>query len=225
MCPLMILSDGYIANGAEPWALPDLDAIPEMTAKFTTEKEGFAPYSRDEVTLARPWVVPGTPGLEHRIGGIEKQHITGNISYDPQNHEKMVKLRAEKIRRVADTLLPTEVYGDADGVLVVGWGSTFGAIRMATQQCRERGIRVGQIHLRHINPLPNDLGALLRRYDKVLVPELNLGQLAHILRATYLVDAQPLTKVQGLPFLTREIVEGIERASRGGSPAIHPAAK
>jgi 2-oxoglutarate ferredoxin oxidoreductase subunit alpha len=221
----MILSDGYIANGAEPWPIPDLDAIPDMKPRFRTEKEGFAPYSRDEVTLARPWAVPGTPGLEHRIGGIEKQHITGNVSYDPENHERMCKLRAAKIRRVADTLLPTEVHGDPDGVLVLGWGSTFGAIRMAVDDCRKRGLRVGQVHLRHLNPMPNDLGAILRRYDKVLVPEMNLGQLVKVIRAEYLVDAVPLTKIQGLPFLTREIVSGIEGISRGGHPAIQPAAK
>jgi 2-oxoglutarate ferredoxin oxidoreductase subunit alpha len=147
------------------------------------------------------------------------------VSYDPDNHEKMCKLRAEKIRRIADTLLPTEVYGDPDGTLVLGWGSTFGAVRMAVEQCRERGMRVGQVHLRHLNPLPNDLGALLRRYDKVLIPEMNLGQLSRIIRAEYLVDAVPLTKIQGLPFLTREIVQGIENLTRGGSPAVQPAAK
>ncbi|MEQ1501037.1 MAG: 2-oxoacid:acceptor oxidoreductase subunit alpha [Myxococcota bacterium] len=211
MCPVMILSDGYVANGAEPWALPDLDAIPEMKPTFRTEKEGFFPYLRDPKTLARPWAVPGTPGLEHRIGGIEKQDVTGNVSYDPDNHEKMCKLRAEKIRRIADSLPPLEVFGDPDGLLVLGWGSTYGAIRMAVTQCREKGLRVGHLHLRHLNPLPNDLPAVLRRYGKVLVPEMNLGQLSRIVRAEYLVDAIPLTKIQGLPFLTREIVHGIEQ--------------
>jgi 2-oxoglutarate ferredoxin oxidoreductase subunit alpha len=214
MCPVMLLSDGYVANGAEPWPLPDLDALPDMKPKFRTEKEGFFPYLRDEATLARPWVRPGTPGLEHRIGGIEKQNITGNVSYDPENHERMCKLRAEKIRRIADTLAPLEVHGDQPeegkgGLLVVGWGSTFGAIRMAVALLREKGHRIGHVHLRHLNPLPKDLGELMRRYDKVVVPEMNLGQLVKIIRAEYLVDAIPLTKIQGLPFLTRELVEGL----------------
>ncbi len=214
MCPVMLLSDGYVANGAEPWPIPDVDAIPSFRPTFRTDPEGFAPYSRDEVTLARPWAVPGTPGLEHRIGGLEKQHITGNISYDPENHERMCRIRAEKIRRIADALPPTEVFGDEGGTLVVGWGSTWGAIRTAVEQRRETGQRVAHVHLRWLNPLPNDLGALLRRYDTVIVPEMNLGQLSRVLRAEFLVDAVPLTKIQGLPFLTREIVEAIARYSR-----------
>jgi 2-oxoglutarate ferredoxin oxidoreductase subunit alpha len=160
MCPVMLLSDGYIANGAEPWPVPDLTTLPDLRPTFRTDAQGFLPYGRDPVTLARPWVKPGTPGLEHRIGGIEKQDGSGNISYDPQNHEKMCKLRAEKIRRIADTLPPTEVYGDDGGVLVVGWGSTWGAIRTAVDRRRAAGERVGQIHLRWLNPLPKDLGEL-----------------------------------------------------------------
>jgi 2-oxoglutarate/2-oxoacid ferredoxin oxidoreductase subunit alpha len=210
MCPVIILSDGYIANGSEPWRLPDLEAIPAMKPSFRTDPEGFAPYLRDEATLARPWAVPGTPGLEHRIGGLEKQHLTGNVSYDPQNHELMCKLRAEKIARVADSLPPIDIFGDPDGVLVLGWGSTYGAIRMGVERVRRKGLRAGHVHLRHLNPLPKDLGDVLRRYDKVIVPEMNLGQLVRIVRSEFLVDAIPLTKIQGLPFLTREIEQGIE---------------
>jgi 2-oxoglutarate ferredoxin oxidoreductase subunit alpha len=211
MCPVILLSDGYVANGAEPWPVPDLASLPDLRPTFRTEKEGFQPYSRDPVTLARPWVRPGTPGLEHRIGGIEKQDGSGNISYDPKNHERMCELRAEKIRRIADALPPLEVHGDREGVLVVGWGSTWGAIRTAVDACRASGTQVGHLHLRWLNPLPRDLEAVLRRYDHVLVPEMNLGQLSRILRSEFVIDCVPLTKIQGLPFLTREIVAGIQR--------------
>jgi 2-oxoglutarate/2-oxoacid ferredoxin oxidoreductase subunit alpha len=219
MCPVVILSDGYLANGAEPWLIPDLTAIPEMKPSFRTEKEGFAPYKRDPQTLARDWALPGTPGLEHRIGGLEKADGSGSISYDPENHEKMCLLRAEKIRRVADSLPPTQVYGDPDGLLVLGWGSTYGAIHMAVDQVRATGARVGHVHLRHLNPFPNDLGGLLRRYDRVLVPELNLGQLSKLIRAEYAIDAVSFPKIQGLPFLTREIVDGITRLLPANPPS------
>lgn len=216
MMPVVILSDGYIANGAEPWSLPDLDAIPEMAPTFRTDPEGYQPYMRDATTLARPWVRVGTPGLEHRIGGIEKQDGTGNVSYDPANHEKMCAIRAEKIRRIADTLPPTEVHGDEDGILVLGWGSTFGAIRMGVDQARASGTRAAHIHLTHVNPLPKDLHGLMKRYDKVLVPEMNHGQLLKLIRAETLVPAIGLNKVQGSPFLTREITEGIFAHAPGG---------
>jgi 2-oxoglutarate ferredoxin oxidoreductase subunit alpha len=211
MCPVILLSDGYVANGAEPWVVPDLASLPDLRPTFRTEVEGFLPYGRDDATLARPWVRPGTPGLEHRIGGIEKQDGTGNISYDPKNHERMCQLRAEKIRRIADALPPTEVHGDDGGVLVVGWGSTWGAIRTAVDQRRAAGQRVAHVHLRWLNPLPKDLGELLRRYDRVLVPEMNMGQLSRVLRADLFVDCVPLTKIQGLPFLTREVADAISR--------------
>lgn len=223
MCPVMLLSDGYIANGAEPWPIPDLDAIPDMKATFRTEKEGFFPYLRDPKTLARPWAIPGTPGLEHRIGGIEKEDITGAISYDPANHEKMCKLRAEKIRRIADALPPLKVHGDDSGLMVLGWGSTYGAIRNAVEACREKGLKVAHVHLRHLNPLPNDLEGILRRYDKVLIPEINLGQLSRIIRSEYVIDAISLPKIQGLPFLTREIVQAIEQTISGSRPGTHAA--
>jgi len=209
MIPVVILSDGYIANGAEPWPLPDIDKIAPFPPTFATDPEGFQPYERNPETLARPWAVPGTPGLEHRIGGLEKADGSGNVSYDADNHQKMCELRREKVRRIADSLPPTEVTGDDGGLLVLGWGSTWGAISMAVESLRADGKRVGHCHLRHINPLPNDLGDILRRYDKVLIPELNLGQLRTIIRAEYLVDAVGINKVQGQPFLTRELIEGI----------------
>ncbi|MBX2797007.1 MAG: 2-oxoacid:acceptor oxidoreductase subunit alpha [Myxococcales bacterium] len=211
MMPVVLLSDGYIANGAEPWPIPDIDRIPEMKPAFHTDPETFQPYMRDPATLARPWAKPGTPGLEHRIGGLEKADGSGNVSYDPDNHQRMCEMRAEKVQRIAESLPPTEVVGDHDGLLVLGWGSTWGAISMAVKDCRARGLRVGHVHLRHLNPLPNDLGDILSRYDKVLVPEMNLGQLLKIIRAEYLVDAVGLNKIKGLPFLTRELIEGIEQ--------------
>jgi 2-oxoglutarate ferredoxin oxidoreductase subunit alpha len=209
MTPVVFLSDGYVANGAEPWRIPQMSALAPIDVKFRTDPQGFKPYDRDE-KLARPWAVPGTPGLEHRIGGLEKQNLTGNISYDPQNHDSMVRLRAEKVRRIADRLPPTEVFGDPDGqVLVVGWGGTFGALRAGVEKVRALGHKVGHVHLRHLNPLPNDLGDILGRYTQVLVPELNLGQLSMVLRARYLVDVQGLNKVQGKPFKESEIVRAI----------------
>ena len=205
MVPVMVLSDGYIANGAEPWPIPAVEDLPDLTPSFRTEPEGFLPYGRDPETLAREWAIPGTPGLEHRIGGLEKEEGTGNVSYDPPNHQRMCELRAEKVKRVAALFPPTEVHGDDGGTLVIGWGSTFGAIRAAVDHCRTQGARLGQVHLRHLNPLPADLGDILRRYDRVLVPELNLGQLVRLLRSEYLIDAQPVSKVQGQPFLVREL--------------------
>ncbi len=209
MVPVIILTDGYLANGAEPWPIPQMSEIPRIPVQFRTDPEGFKPYLRDEM-LSRPWAVPGTPGLEHRIGGLEKQHETGNISYDPQNHEFMVKLRAEKVRKVADLLPPTVVDGDAEGdMLVIGWGCSDGAIKSAVAGMRARGHRIGHVQLRHLNPFPNDLGDILGRFRKVLVPELNMGQLAMLLRARYVIDVHSFTKVQGKPFQEIEIRDAI----------------
>jgi 2-oxoglutarate/2-oxoacid ferredoxin oxidoreductase subunit alpha len=177
---------------------------------FRTEVEGFAPYQRDPATLARPWVRPGTPGLEHRIGGIEKQDVTGNISYDPENHDHMVRVRAEKVRRVAQEIPATSINGPQTGdVLVVGWGGTYGAITAAVEEAQADGKAVASVHLRHLNPLPPDLGQILRQYRKVLVPEINSGQLVRVLRAEYLVDAVGFNRVRGLPLQTQEIYEAI----------------
>ena len=211
MTPVFFLSDGYLANGAEPFRIPDPASLPPIVAPTWTAKEGFQPYSRDPVTLARPWAVPGTPGLEHRIGGLEKEDVTGNVSYDPLNHEKMVRLRAEKVARIADDIPPVEVYGkDSGKVLVVGWGGTYGSITSAVEQLQQRGEPVSSIHLRYLNPFPRNLGEVLKRFDKVLVAELNLGQLRALLRARYLVDAAGLNKIQGKPFKISEIVAAVE---------------
>jgi len=212
MTPVILLTDGYLANGAEPWNVPRFEELPPIPVVFRTDPEGFFPYLRDPKTLARPWVRPGTPGLEHRVGGIEKADVTGNISYDPANHELMTKYRARKVEAVAQDIPPTAVRGDASGdLLVVGWGSTFGAIAAAVDEVRAQGARVSHVHLRHLNPLPTDVGIILKRFKKVLVPEMNMGQLRTMLRAEYLVDAVGLNKVQGQPFKVTEIVEGIRR--------------
>jgi 2-oxoglutarate/2-oxoacid ferredoxin oxidoreductase subunit alpha len=210
MTPVILLSDGFIATSAEPWRIPDMREIPRMDVQFRTDPKGFEPYLRDE-NLVRPWAIPGVPGLEHRIGGLEKQNITGDISYDPQNHELMCKLRAERVEKIADELPPTEVYGDPEGdLLVVGWGGTNGAIRGGVSRMRERGFKIGHVQLRHLNPFPRDLDAILRRYKRVLVPELNLGQLVKLIRAKYLIDARSYPKIQGKPFKEAEIVDAIK---------------
>ncbi len=209
MTPVLLLSDGFLGNSSEPWCIPDLSARPRIPVSFATQREGFLPYDRDQL-LARPWALPGTPGLEHRIGGLEKQNGSGNVSYDGENHALMVKLRAEKVARVAASYPPTEVFGAASGdLLLVSWGSTFGAVRSAAHAARAKDLRVGHVHLRHLNPLPLDLGDILKRFKKVVVPELNLGQLALLLRATYLVDAEPLSKVQGKPFKESELFAAV----------------
>jgi 2-oxoglutarate/2-oxoacid ferredoxin oxidoreductase subunit alpha len=211
MVPVIVLSDGYLANGAEPWRIPESSELPEIPVRFRTDPEGFLPYERDPKTLSRPWAVPGTPGLEHRVGGLEKQDGTGNVNYEPLNHERMVHLRAAKVEAVVQDVPDVVPAGDPDGdLLIVGWGSTFGAITVALRAQREKGRRIGHVHLRHLNPLPKNLGEVLKRYKKVLVPEMNLGQLVWLLRAKYLVDAQGLNKVQGKPFKQSEIEAKIE---------------
>jgi 2-oxoglutarate ferredoxin oxidoreductase subunit alpha len=211
MTPVIFLSDGYLANGSEPWKIPDVSSLPKIPIVFRTDPEDFHPYSRDPETLARPWAIPGTPGLEHRIGGLEKQHITGNVSYDPENHQKMVNLRAEKIARIAQDLPDIEVFGEPEGeLLVIGWGGTYGAITAAVEEVRNRNLSVSSIHLRYLNPFPKNLGNILGRFEKILVPELNLGQLALLLRAKYLVPAISYGKVKGKPFKISEIIDKIE---------------
>ncbi len=211
MVPVIILSDGYLANGAEPWKVPTIAELPEIPVHFETNPEGFLPYRRDPVTLSRPWAIPGTPGLEHRIGGIEKQDITGNINYEPLNHEHMVRLRAAKVESVANDIPPIILEGDKSGdLLIIAWGSTHGPITAALNAQREKGRRVGHVHLRYLNPLPRDLGEVIGRFKKVLVPEMNMGQLLMILRAKYLVDAQGYNKIQGKPFKTSEIEQKME---------------
>jgi 2-oxoglutarate/2-oxoacid ferredoxin oxidoreductase subunit alpha len=211
MVPVIVLSDGYLANGAEPWRIPTAEEIPPIPVKFETNPEGFFPYKRDPQTLARPWAIPGTPGLEHRIGGIEKQEITGNVNYEPLNHEKMVRIRAAKVEAVRQDIPNVMPNGDPEGdLLLVSWGSTFGSVAQAVKEQREKGRKIGHLHLRHLNPLPGNLGDVLKRYKKVLVPELNMGQLLWLLRAKYLVDAVGLNKIQGRPFKQNELEQKIE---------------
>jgi 2-oxoglutarate/2-oxoacid ferredoxin oxidoreductase subunit alpha len=211
MVPVIILSDGYLANGAEPWKIPDVSELPEIPVHFETNTEDFHPYRRNPTTLARPWAIPGTPGLEHRVGGIEKQDVTGNINYDPLNHERMVRLRAAKVEAVADDIPDAVPAGDQSGdLLIVAWGSTHGPITAALKTAREKGQSVGHVHLRHLNPLPRNLGDVLKRYKHVLVPEMNMGQLVMILRAKFLVDAQGYNKIQGKPFKQSEIEQKID---------------
>jgi len=217
--PVMLLSDGMLANGSEPWRIPEIVELPDIDPDFAHAEglgeEGFQPYVRDEATLARPWAVPGTPGLEHRIGGLEKGDGHGNISYDPSNHDFMVRTRQAKVDRIAESLPPLEVDDPvgADGrrakVLVLGWGSTYGPIGAGVRRVRKAGHRVAQVHLRHLNPFPKDLGEILARYDKVLIPEMNLGQLSMLIRAKYLVDAVGYNQVRGLPLKAAELAEVI----------------
>ncbi len=204
--PVVFLSDAYLGMGSEPWLVPDFESLPRIPVEFASDPATFKPYARDPETLARPWAIPGTPDLEHRIGGLEKADITGNVSYDPANHDKMVHLRAEKIQRIAQDIPELEVEGDErGGLLVLGWGSTYGVITTAVQRARAEGKKVSMAHLRYLNPFPRNLGDVLRRYDRVLIPEINLGQLRLLIRGTYLVDAVGFNKVAGRPFTIRDI--------------------
>jgi 2-oxoglutarate ferredoxin oxidoreductase subunit alpha len=210
MTPVFCLSDGYLANGSEPWKVPDLEELPSLNVVFATDPDGFLPYARNAETLARPWAIPGTPGLEHRIGGLEKKHLSGNVCYDPDNHDFMVRLRAEKVERITQDIPPTEIFGEESGkILLVGWGSTQGAIHSATEVLQEDGHSVSAVHIRYLNPLPPDLGEIMDRFDQVIVPEINLGQLCLILRARYLVDAISLNQVRGKPFTISEITKKV----------------
>ena len=217
MVPVMYLSDGYIANGSEPWKLPDTETIPEIEVKFRTEAEGFQPYLRDE-NLSRPWALPGTPGLEHRLGGLEKANITGDVSYDPENHEFMVRLRAQKVKNMENDIPELEVRGDKDAeLLVIGWGGTHGAISEAVDRARSKGLKVARVHFRYLNPLPKNTGEVLRKYKKILCPELNMGQLSKILRNEFLVDIESFNKIQGLPFKSSEIENRISNILGGSN--------
>jgi 2-oxoglutarate ferredoxin oxidoreductase subunit alpha len=209
MTPVVLLTDGYLGNGAEPWLLPKMEDLPDLTAHFRTDPNGYKVYERNE-NMARAWVKPGTPGLEHRIGGLEKDALTGNVSYDPINHEDMVRTRAAKVAHIAKDIPLLEVEGPATGdVLVLSWGGTYGACTQAAQQARAMGLKVASAHLRHLNPFPRNLEEVLRSYKKVLVPELNLGQLIQLVRARFLIDAVGLNKIQGKPFKVSEIVAKI----------------
>jgi 2-oxoglutarate ferredoxin oxidoreductase subunit alpha len=220
MCPALFLSDGYVANGAEPWLLPDAEAIPPIAVSHPTETNNpggpFLPYKRDPQTLARPWAIPGTPGLEHRVGGLEKQDGTGNVSYDPENHDHMVRTRAAKVQRAASVIPPLQVQGPAEGdALLLGWGGTYGAIATAANELRERGLSIANAHLRYLNPFPANLGEVLARYRKVIIPELNLGQLRMIIRSRYLVDAAGINETRGRMFRVDTLVSRTIRIMQG----------
>jgi 2-oxoacid:acceptor oxidoreductase, alpha subunit len=206
MTPVVYLSDAFLATGSEPWRIPELEGLPDLRVPNRTERAGFYPYERDPETLARPWAVPGTPGLEHRIGGLEKLDVLGTISYDPDNHHQMQLLRAEKVARIARDIPPLEVFGPPEGeLLILGWGSTYGAIRSAVERLQEQGRKVAHAHLRHLNPFPTNTGDVVRAYDRVLIPELNMGQLRMLIRSMFLVDAEGFNLVRGKPFQISEI--------------------
>ncbi|MDH3743789.1 MAG: 2-oxoacid:acceptor oxidoreductase subunit alpha [Acidobacteriota bacterium] len=211
MVPVILLTDGYIANGSEPWLLPKVEDLPDLRVDFWTDAEGFAPYRRDEKTLARPWAIPGTPGLEHRVGGLEKEDISGNVSYDPDNHQRMTDLRAAKVAGIADDIPELEVHGDVDApILILGWGSTHGSITGGVNIMRAAGQKVARAHLRHLNPFPRNLGEVLSRFDHVLVPEMNGGQLALLLQGRYLKKIDSFCKVEGKPFFRDEIIQKVK---------------
>jgi len=210
--PVVYLSDAFLATGAEPWKIPSVEDLPDISVTNWTDRETFHPYERDPVTLARKWAIPGTPGLEHRIGGLEKADITGNVSYDPDNHHRMQLLRQAKVARIADDIKPLEVYGpDRGDLLILGWGSTYGAIRSAAERLQGQGRSVAHAHLRHLNPFPANTEKVLRSYRRVLIPEVNLGQLLMLIRAQFLIDAEGYNRVRGKPFRIAEIVEQAER--------------
>jgi 2-oxoglutarate ferredoxin oxidoreductase subunit alpha len=213
MTPVILLSDGYLANGAEPWRIPSVEKLPDISRSFASQPnvgEDFWPFLRDDQTLARPWAIPGTPGLEHRIGGLEKADGTGNISYDPENHQLMSELRFAKIRAIEEDIDPLEWDGDDDArILILGWGSTYGAIGAACRRLRARGVKVARAHLKHLNPFPKNTGDVLGLFDKVVIPEMNMGQLSKLIRAEFLVDVISINKVKGQPFRATELEDRI----------------
>ncbi len=216
MTPVILLLDGYIGNGAEPWKIPNINDLPVITPYRHHDAHTFEPYMRHPETLARPWALPGTKGFEHRVGGLEKKHIVGSVSHDPDNHDFMVKLRAEKIKKIESEIPPTTVYGPESGeLLVLGWGGTYGAIRTAVETCERKGLKVTHLHLRWINPLPKDLLPVLKRFKKILIPEINMGQLSRIIRSEFLIDTISYNKVRGLPLTAREIQTRIEEILGG----------
>lgn len=217
MAPVILLTDGYIANGSEPWRIPHVNELPKIEVKFRKDPQNFHPYERDE-NLSRPWAVPGTPDLEHRIGGLEKQDITGDVSYDPDNHDHMIRLRAQKIKNMQDEIPDLEVDGNSSGnLLVLGWGGTYGAIKDAVDGARAKGYDVSQAHLNYLNPFPKNLGDILNNFKKILIPEINLGQLSKIIRDEFLIDVIQYNKIRGLPFKSIEIQNKIAEILGGGN--------
>jgi 2-oxoglutarate ferredoxin oxidoreductase subunit alpha len=228
MSPVILLTDAYLGNGAEPWRIPDVESIPDIVIKHPTrvelglnEGDAFMPYQRDPATLVRPWVIPGTPGLEHRVGSLEKQDITGNVSYDPDNHDKMVRLRAEKIARVADDIPLLKVNGEPSGkTLVLGWGSTEGAILAAVNRLRNAGKTLSCAHLHYLNPMPKNTEEVLRAFDTVIIPEINLGQLSMLIRSRYLIDTISLNAIRGRPLSVDWLEENIANVMAGTHQAL-----
>jgi 2-oxoglutarate ferredoxin oxidoreductase subunit alpha len=217
MTPVILLTDGYIANGSEPWKIPHVDELPDIKVEFRKEKEGFSPYLRDE-NLVRPWAVPGTPGLEHRIGGLEKANITGNVSYDPENHDAMIKLRAQKIKNIVKDIPDLEVDGDKEGeLLVMGWGGTYGAITEAVLNARKGGYKISQAHLKYLNPLPANTSRVLKSFKKILIPEINLGQLSRLIKSEFLIPVIQFNLVRGLPLRTNDIEQKIKEIIGGNN--------
>jgi 2-oxoglutarate ferredoxin oxidoreductase subunit alpha len=217
MTPVILLTDGYIATSSEPWRLPDVDALPDIAKPFAQEEPGetFLPYLRDSKTLSRPWAIPGQPGLEHRLGGLEKDATTGNVSYDTDNHEAMIQVRERKVAGIVQDIPDVETYGDGTELVVLGWGSTYGAIRTAVNRVRKAGRKVAQVHLRYINPFPSNLGDVLAEYDTILIPEINTGQLSRLIRAEYLLPTVGYNRVQGLPMKARDIEHKIHEILDG----------
>ena len=211
MIPVILLSDGYIANGSEPWKIPDINSLLDIETTLTKEKEGYLPFNHNSKTLARPWALPGTPALEHRVGGLEKWDVTGHVSYDPDNHHKMVELRQKKVDIIANDIPKVKPFGNSQGdVLVIGWGGTHGAIRSAVESAQDLGHNVSHLHLRYLNPLPKNLGDILLKYQRILIPELNLGQLSMMVRSKFLIDTASLNKVHGKPFNSNDILNKIK---------------
>jgi 2-oxoglutarate ferredoxin oxidoreductase subunit alpha len=215
MTPVVVLSDGYLANGSEPWSIPDMKDMPEIDVKFEKGLNGdgvFLPYKRDKETLSRPWAIPGTPELEHRIGGLEKENETGNVNYEADNHHLMTSLRHQKVANVANDYPPTEIFGKDKGkILILTWGSTFGPGRVATERLHKEKVEASHVHLRYMNPLPIDLENILKNYDEVLIPEVNMGQLLTIIRAKYVIDAHGLNVVRGRPIRASMIVNSVKK--------------
>jgi 2-oxoglutarate ferredoxin oxidoreductase subunit alpha len=217
MTPVILLTDGYLANGSEPWRIPHVNELPDISVKFRTDPEKFYPYLRDE-NLARPWAIPGTPGLEHRIGGLEKAEVYGTVNYDPDNHDRMVKLRTEKVKKIVNDIPDLEIDGDDHGdLLVLGWGSTYGSIKDAVNKARKAGLRLSHAHLRYLNPLPINTGQVLKNFKTILIPEINLGQLAHLIRSEFLIPVEQLNLVRGLPLKVNDILEKINSLLGGGN--------
>ncbi len=217
MTPVILLTDGYIGQGAEPWRIPSLEELPDIPVEFASDPETFQPYKRDEVTLARPWAIPGTPGLEHRIGGLEKQDVTGNVSHDPMNHQRMTELREEKINRIENDIPEAVIEGPQEGnVLVLAWGSSYGAVKTAFEELLSRGHEISYCHLKYINPFPRNLGEILKKFDKIVVPEMNTGQLKLLLQAKYLIPIEGINKIQGIPFTAQEIEDNLEKYLKEG---------